>query len=1229
MFLLFCSGAKPVDNNLEESKESERPCNTGQSDSTSTDDMQATRKGAESTTQSSANLGGDESSSSLNDTLESEILYTLRNAPHPCTLNDVLHSVTIHTSETSVIACISKLEQTEKISRVMGMPPMWRIAKMTEEVKDEEDEMPKLQTLVPDYESDNNEDAAHEKVVGENVSQSFKEEERDLEDSCDGDGRDDKLGHQSPFPVNQESDNSSGAPSLDENQSLSPSNPKIFDSSFDSSSLPHPGENPFSCEDSVPHKQSVQAPVEDHLLSSANEEYCNDRSMAQASGSNSFCGVKSDPSPAPSVLPPSLDHRRSAPPVPSTCASAPPLPSSRGPPPPPSAHLFSTLMSQCTRKPAPVAMAARPTFPPPLTPNQQSPRLTTPRALMSSVVPRPHMTGPGLYSDSSVDFNKSTLTNSGQGKQVLTLPGSLGQNSFPQNQSTSGNDDIKTNAFPAAANCHNQSNLPASHSRLHVNPYGFSPGSNSQHREPIAPTLGQPLSVRSSSQGSTKLPPPPSADLFQNLVSRGPQAVPTSSKSPMITSSQKSATLNDLESKVIEFMKRERRSYETLQLARQFGLHTKKQMNPTLYKLQSLGLIYKMHDHPPTWKVRQEVSSWTFQGSGAGSGSVSSDRKRPSNDADEQEQSYLTSKKQMPSTSHGTGFSSFGSTTHGPAGSQFGGMPSYMSTPRLPPAPVASQSTQISSSSSGNGFRSFGQTPQVPSSGKFGGVPNYMSSSPAPQGSHNDLPDVLSSVAYAAINKNPVSALNEYVQKNKMELSFETLSQRPTFAVAAKINGKLFPAANARNMKDARREAADVALRSLLGQCANTGADNGSSLNITDPSASVLSKVRTHFDLIAALSHHTFLQIAASVADKFAGRKVVACIIMKQGADDFGRVIAVGTGNRCVTGQRLSMEGKTVNDSHAEIVARRSLLRFFYRQLSSYHDGKESIFTSQQSSPRLVVREGVSFHLYISTAPCGDGALFTPREEPNTDLSEHSQEHIPTFTTKQQGILRTKIEDGEGTIPIDPSDGIQTWDGLLRGNRLRTMSCSDKICRWNVLGLQGALLSHFLEPVYLASLTLGYLYDHGHLSRAVCCRLQHNSDLDTQLPAPYHVNHPWLGRVTAYDPPRETEKTNNLSVNWSIGDTCTEVTDGRTGACMTRTHNSPTPSRICKAALYVSFKEIGAKIGREELVNAETYCEAKKMAADFQDAKRKLCDYFKSSKYGPWVSKPVEQEMFE
>jgi hypothetical protein len=51
-------------------------------------------------------------------------------------------------------------------------------------------------------------------------------------------------------------------------------------------------------------------------------------------------------------------------------------------------------------------------------------------------------------------------------------------------------------------------------------------------------------------------------------------------------------------------------------------------------------------------------------------------------------------------------------------------------------------------------------------------------------------------------------------------------------------------------------------------------------------------------------------------------------------------------------------------------------------------------------------------------------------------------------------------------------------------------TCSDKICRWNMLGVQGSLLTSILEaPLYMSTLTVGRKLTECICRRAVCCRV--------------------------------------------------------------------------------------------------------------------------------------------
>ncbi|XP_059002707.1 double-stranded RNA-specific adenosine deaminase isoform X1 [Mustela lutreola] len=498
------------------------------------------------------------------------------------------------------------------------------------------------------------------------------------------------------------------------------------------------------------------------------------------------------------------------------------------------------------------------------------------------------------------------------------------------------------------------------------------------------------------------------------------------------------------------------------------------------------------------------------------------------------------------------------------------------------------------------------------------------------------------------LNTNPVGGLLEYARSHGFAAEFKLVDQsgpphEPKFVYQAKVGGRWFPAVCAHSKKQGKQEAADAALRVLIGESEKaermgftevtpvTGAGLRRTMLLSrspeaQPKTLPLSGSTFH-DQIAMLSHRCFNALTNSFQPSLLGRKILAAVIMKKASDDLGVVVSLGTGNRCVKGDSLSLKGETVNDCHAEIISRRGFIRFLYSELMKYNPqtAKESIFEPARGGEKLQIKKSVSFHLYISTAPCGDGALFDKSCSDRAVESSDSR-HYPVFENPKQGKLRTKVENGEGTIPVESSDIVPTWDGIRLGERLRTMSCSDKILRWNVLGLQGALLTHFLQPVYLKSVTLGYLFSQGHLTRAICCRVTRDgSAFEDGLRPPFIVNHPKVGRVSVYDSKRQSGKTKETSVNWCLADGYDlEILDGTRG-----TVDGPRNelSRVSKKNIFLLFKKLCSFRYRRDLLRL-SYGEAKKAARDYEIAKNYFKKSLKDMGYGNWISKPQEEKNF-
>ncbi|XP_015590065.1 tRNA-specific adenosine deaminase 1 isoform X2 [Cephus cinctus] len=213
-------------------------------------------------------------------------------------------------------------------------------------------------------------------------------------------------------------------------------------------------------------------------------------------------------------------------------------------------------------------------------------------------------------------------------------------------------------------------------------------------------------------------------------------------------------------------------------------------------------------------------------------------------------------------------------------------------------------------------------------------------------------------------------------------------------------------------------------------------------------------------------------------------------------------VVSLTTGTKCLGGSDLLNteiweRGSRLSDSHAEILARRAFLRYLYDQLDLLLNDQKSDVFALDSTDKIGIKPGILFHFFSTQTPCGDCSIF-PKEAKVLDeeinppakirkisaLSEASNDSSLITTKKNCRIISDIYRTGAKCVSteerqdlLEPGINYHVLGSLRtkpgRGDPTLSLSCSDKLAKWNILGVQGSFLSLLIAPLRLESITIG------------------------------------------------------------------------------------------------------------------------------------------------------------
>lgn len=288
-------------------------------------------------------------------------------------------------------------------------------------------------------------------------------------------------------------------------------------------------------------------------------------------------------------------------------------------------------------------------------------------------------------------------------------------------------------------------------------------------------------------------------------------------------------------------------------------------------------------------------------------------------------------------------------------------------------------------------------------------------------------------------------------------------------------------------------------------------------------------------------------------------------------------MVSLGAGrNAIIDGRHLaSSQGTVLVHMQSIVLARRGFNLYLHKQLEQA-GSPDSVVERSPTSNKYRLKSGYKVVLYSSFPPD-----IPVRHAPS------GGQHLCCYTGNGMQVEKTP-------------DKVQTFEEMVSSGKVNVMSVADKMLKWNYMGVQGALLSYLIEPVFISNYCIAAPTNDRAVMNAILLRFG-----DARK-----------DELTVKSAQEGVTRQGEMYHNWVAGIGTMERLDPSTGRTVTGS-----PSRLSKSEMFESWSRALNAVGGIDVKPMWSCADAKSGESVYMSALTSFITQLKNLGLGEWHRK--------